>query len=94
MATHASKDFHKQLEGYGRTLAQIYYWHPDRPLIINPHFFVWNDYDVAPEFPVLMEFLRRWNMRNDGKVAFVRVDHQRLISQAEIRLIGSEYRLH
>ena len=50
-----SRDFLKQLDGYGLLTAEIHYYMPDHPSLLQ--LFVWQDYDVAPRFPVLHHFL-------------------------------------
>ncbi|MFL5118216.1 MAG: aspartate-semialdehyde dehydrogenase, partial [Microvirga sp.] len=50
-----SKDFIRQLEGYGLTTANILYRLPDHPHLLQT--FIWQEYDLAPKFPVLHDFL-------------------------------------
>jgi hypothetical protein len=47
----ASKDFRKQVLGYGLTTAQILYRTPDHPSLLQTY--VWQDYDLFPTFPAL-----------------------------------------
>ena len=88
----ASKDFRRQLEGYGLTTAQILYRLPDHPSLLQT--FVWQDYDLCPRFPVLNKFLAFWLETLEGPLHSVTVAHSRLIRPAEIRAIGGEFRLH
>jgi uncharacterized protein Usg len=88
----ASPDFVRQLEGFSLTTAEILYRLPDHPALLQTY--VWQDYDLAPKFPVLMKFLEFWRERLDGPLHSVRVAHTRLIKPAEIRNIGAEMRLH
>lgn len=44
-----------QLEGYGLTFAEIHYYRPDAPSLLQ--LFAWQEYDLAPDFPVLLGFL-------------------------------------
>jgi uncharacterized protein Usg len=46
-----SRDFIRQLEGYGLTTANILYRLPDHPKILQTY--IWQEYDVAPRFPIL-----------------------------------------
>lgn len=87
-----STDFKKQLAGYGLTTAEIIYHLPDHPSLLQSYF--WQDYDIAPEFPVLSRFLLFWRERLDGALHSVRVGHSRLIRPAELRVLGHEMRLH
>jgi uncharacterized protein Usg len=87
-----SKEFRKQLEGYGLTTARILYRLPDYPRFLQTY--VWQDYDLFPEFPELHRFLDFWRRELDGPLHSVTVAHARLISPQEIRTIGTEFRLH
>lgn len=80
-----SEDFKKQIEGYGLTTAQIYYRMPDKPTIICPHWFLWQQYDVCPLFPELFKFLNYWHAKLEGPIHSVTVAHERLVKPAEIR---------
>ncbi|HXG79292.1 MAG TPA: usg protein [Methyloceanibacter sp.] len=84
--------FIRQLEGYSLTTAEILYRLPDHPKLLQS--FVWQDYDVAPRFPKLTDFLDFWHANLDGALYRIRVAHKRLISPAEFRFIEGELRLH
>lgn len=86
------KDFRRQLEGYGLTTARILYRRPDHPWLLQTY--VWQEYDLCPDFPVLQKFLTFWQKSLEGGLHSVTVVHSALISPAEIRAIGSELRLH
>jgi uncharacterized protein Usg len=88
----ASRDFRRQLEGYGLTTAQILYRLPDHPSLLQTY--VWQDYDLCPRFPVLNRFLAFWLETLEGPLHSVTVAHARLIKPAEIRAINGEFRLH
>ena len=94
MATgrEVSPDFIRQLEGYGLTTAEILYHLPDHPKLLQSY--VWQDYDLAPSFPVLTKFLHFWRETLDGALHSVRVGHCGLIRPAELALVGTELRLH
>ena len=93
MATRvASRDFVRQLEGFSLTTAEILYRMPDHPALLQTY--VWQDYDLAPQFPALMKFLAFWREKLDGPLHSVRIGHSRLIRPAEIRALGSEFALH
>ena len=49
------------LKGYGLTTAQILYHLPDHPHLLQTY--VWQDYDIAPRFPVLIKFLDFWKSK-------------------------------
>jgi uncharacterized protein Usg len=88
----ASSDFARQIAGYGLTTAGILYRMPDHPAILQEY--VWQDYDLAPRFPELNRFLDFWQAELDGKLYRVTVSHKDLIGPADLRAVGSEFRLH
>ena len=47
--------FLRQLEGFSLTTAEILYRLPDHPRLLQSY--VWQDYDLAPKFPKLVDFL-------------------------------------
>ncbi|MBV9975736.1 MAG: usg protein [Hyphomicrobiales bacterium] len=87
-----SKSFLKQLAGYGLTTAEILYRLPDHPVFLQTY--VWQDYDVAPRFPVLNDFLTFWARKLDGPLFSVRVAHSKLIKPCELDLRDKEYVLN
>src|SRR3546814_1252764 len=50
--------FLAQLRGYGLTTAEVHYYRPDAPSLLQ--LYVWQEYDLAPDFPVLFDFLDHW----------------------------------
>jgi len=72
-----------QLRGYRLATAEILYRLPDHPGILQT--FVWQDYDIAPRYPVLSRFLEFWTREIDGPLHSVRVAGRRIISAAEMR---------
>lgn len=87
-----SQDFRKQLEGYGLTTAQILYRLPDHPRLLQT--FVWQEYDLWPEFPTLTRFLDFWRRELEGPLFSVTVAHCKLIKPSEFRQVGEVFRLH
>ncbi len=87
-----SKDFIRQIEGYGLTTAEILYRRPDHRWLLQTY--VWQDYDVFPNFPVLKDFLAFWQEKLEGPLHSVTVCHSRLIKPAEFRTASDFMRLH
>lgn len=87
-----SRDFERQLKGYGLTTAEILYRRPDHPWLLQTY--VWQEYDLCPQFPELQNFLRFWQKSLEGALHSVRVAHSRLIKPAELKPIDGEFRLH
>ena len=81
-----------QLAGFSLTTAEILYRLPDHPSLLQS--FVWQDYDISPRFPKLLEFLDYWRKNLEGPLHSVRVGHATLIKPAELQLIGTEFRLN
>jgi len=52
-----SKDFRKQILDYRMTIAEIVYRRPDRQWLLQTY--VWQDYDLFPNFPALKDFTSR-----------------------------------
>jgi uncharacterized protein Usg len=72
----------RQLEGYHLATAEILYHLPDHPGLLQT--FVWQDYDIAPKYPVLGRFLSFWMRELEGPLHSVRFAGRRIISAAEI----------
>lgn len=87
-----SKEFRQQIEGYGLTTAHILYRIPDHPGVLQTY--VWQDYDLAPRFPVLTGFLDFWKRELEGPLHSVRVAHSQLIKPAEFRAVNGILTLH
>lgn len=88
----AGDGFRRQLEGYGLTTAHILYHLPDHPSIMQSY--VWQEYDLHPEFPELRKFLDFWSRHLDGRLHSVRVAHAGLIRPAEVAMVDAEFRLN
>ena len=87
-----SEDFCKQVSGFGLTTAHILYRRPDHRWLLQSY--VWQDYDLFPEFPELQRILAFWQDKLEGPLHSVQVAHSKLIKPAELKAIGSEFRLH
>ncbi|MFT0876172.1 usg protein [Rhodopseudomonas palustris] len=87
-----SEDFRKQVLGYGLTTAEILYRRPDRQWLLQSY--TWQDYDLAPDFPALNDFLSFWKAKLEGPLFAVTVAHSKLIKPAELRAIDGVFRLH
>lgn len=82
----ADSGFIAQLKGYSLTTAEIVYHMPDYPALLQSY--VWQDYDIAPRFPKLLDFLDFWAGNLDGKLHHVRVCHKKLVDPAEFRFLN------
>jgi uncharacterized protein Usg len=92
MASSVSDDFIRQLRGFSLTTAEILYRLPDHLSLLQTY--VWQDYDMAPEFPALHKFLDFWGRSLEGPLHSVRIAHVRLVRPAEIRAVAAQFSLH
>lgn len=82
-------DFEKQFTSdYRLTTAQILYHRPDYPKLLQE--FIWQDYDLAPKFPELKNFLGFWVREIEGKLHSVYVAHQKIITPNDARFLDFE----
>ncbi len=73
----------KQLENYRLTTAQIFYHMPDFHELLQE--FIWQDYDIAPEYPSLKTFLNFWENEIEGQLHSVYVAKTKLITPGDYR---------
>ncbi len=88
----ADRDFKRMLEGYSLTTAEILYHMPDHPALIQSY--IWQEYDLHPRFPKLMDFLKFWSCNLEGRLHKVLVAHTRLLKPAELKLVDTELKVH
>jgi uncharacterized protein Usg len=72
-----------QLKDYRLTTAEILYHMPDHPWLLQTY--LWQEYDIAPEFPVLHRFLGFWEKNLEGRLHSVKVASLSLIRPSETR---------
>ena len=87
-----SADFEKQVNGYGLTTAHILYRRPDHRWLLQSY--LWQNYDLFPDFPVLQRFLAFWQEQLEGPLHSVQVAHCKLIKPADFRPVSGVFRLH
>ena len=75
--------FEKQLDHYRLTTAKILYHMPDFQELLQE--FVWQDYDIAPQFPQLTKFLDFWVREIEGELHSVYVAEKKLITTGDYR---------
>ena len=74
------------------TTAEIIYHMPDHPHLLQS--FIWQEYDIAPQYPALRRFLRFWETHLDGALHIVRVASAALVRPAEFRYAKGELHLN
>lgn len=85
-------DLTLQLQQYRLTTANILYFLPDHPSLLQN--FVWQTYDRAPEFPRIRDFLAFWQREIDGRIHSVQVAATGLVSPGELRFADDIFTLH
>ena len=59
-----SEETEMMLRGYGLTTAEIFYRMPDFQSVLNSY--IWQDYDLAPDYPKLFGFIEFWQRDIEG----------------------------
>lgn len=85
-------EMEKMLAGYRLTTAEILYHLPDHPKFLQTY--LWQEYDIAPKFPILGKFLKFWETNLDGRLHSVRVASAQLVSAREMKLASDIGYLH
>ncbi len=85
-------DSERLLRGYRLTTVEILYHFPDYPRLLQS--FIWQEYDLAPGYPVLRRFLDFWESNIEGRMHSVRVASVPLVKPVEIRLVDTCFTLH
>ncbi|MEO1135509.1 MAG: hypothetical protein AAFW68_02725 [Pseudomonadota bacterium] len=78
--------FTRQLSGYQLATAEILYHLPDHPGVLQS--FVWQDYDIAPKYPVLSKFLDFWTRELEGPIHSVQLAGRKIIGAAELGTVS------
>lgn len=85
-------DFARQLQDYRLTTAEILYRMPDHLSLLQSY--VWQEYDIAPEFPELHRFLEFWEENLDGPLHSVKVASVEIITPSDARFADCLATLH
>lgn len=80
------------LKGYRLMTAEILYHRPDHPMLLQS--FLWQEYDLAPKFPVLNRFLQFWEREIEGKLHSITVAASGIIAPTELKYARGEFTLH
>ncbi len=81
-----------QLKGYRLSTAEILYYMPDHPAVLQS--FVWQHYDLAPDYPRLNRFLTYWHREIDAVLHSVTVGRKALVQPAKVEPVAAEFLLH
>jgi uncharacterized protein Usg len=81
-----------QLRGYRLTTAEIIYRLPDHPALLQS--FIWQKFDLAPEFPELRKFLEFWSRNIEGRLHSVNVKQSSRTAPNRVRHFKHQLTLH
>ncbi len=76
-------DFETQLKGGRLTTAEVLYYMPDHPKLLQS--FMWQTLDVAPEYPRVHSFLEYWRKEIQAVIHSVRLSTVGIVSPARVR---------
>ncbi len=85
-------EMEKLLTEYRLTTAEILYHLPDHPTLLQTY--VWQEYDLLPEFPELKKFLDFWERELDGKLHSVTVASSELIKPTDLVISQGNCTIH
>ncbi|HET6519062.1 MAG TPA: aspartate-semialdehyde dehydrogenase [Geminicoccaceae bacterium] len=85
------RDVELLFRDYRLTTAEILYHLPDHPSLLQTY--VWQNYDIAPRFPVLTRFIEFWETSLDGKLHSVKVASTKVIRPSQYRHVRHLMRL-
>ena len=86
------RDVELLVKDYRLTTAEILYHLPDHPSLLQTY--VWQNYDIAPRFPVLTRFIEFWETSLDGKLHSVKVASTRVVKPNQYRYVRHLMRMH
>jgi uncharacterized protein Usg len=81
-----------QVRGYRLTTAEIIYRLPDHPALLQS--FIWQKFDLAPDFPELNKFLEFWRGNIEGKLHSVNVKQSSRSTPNRFRHVKHTLTLH
>ena len=81
-----------QFRDYRLTTAEILYHLPDHPRLLQT--FIWQQLDIAPDYPVLRKFLDFWSGHIEGRLHSVQVVQAACITPGKFRCASVSLRLH
>jgi uncharacterized protein Usg len=84
--------FFQQLQGRRLTTAEIVYYMPDHPALLQE--FLWQTLDQAPDFPRIHRFLDYWRREIDAVIHSVRVSYAGVITPGQARHVDAMFTLN
>ncbi len=79
-------EFESQLKGHRLTTAEVVYYMPDHPNLLQ--LFTWQTLDLAPEYPRVHRFLEFWRTEIDAVIHSVKVTAVGEVRPPRVRIAG------
>lgn len=77
---------------YRLTTAEIIYRLPDHPSLLQSY--IWQEYDLNPDFPILKKFLNFWHKSIEGKIHSVNIGSCEVITASSYMAKGEDIVIH
>jgi len=87
-----STEFEDRLRGGSLLTAEILYYWPDHPSLLQS--FAWQTIDAGPRFPKLVTFLEHWRKEVRAMIHSVRIAHSDWIGPMGFRNVDNLFRLN
>ncbi len=88
----AHDEMSDQLSGSRLTTAEVLYYLPDHPSVLQT--FIWQTLDLAPRYPRIARFLDYWRREIDAAIHSIRVGQADEVRAAEWKSADAFFRLH
>jgi len=85
-------DFSRRLAGERLTTAEVLYWLPDHPALLQR--FLWQTLDMAPDYPRVHRFLDFWRGEIDAVIHSVTLTAAGLVAPARLDIARQVGTLH
>ena len=76
-----------QLEGWRLTTAEVLYYMPDHPSLLQS--FMWQTLDLAPQYPRIHRFLNFWRSEIDAVIHSVQLATGEQLAPARVQTIDA-----
>ena len=92
MRVSRGKSFEMQLKGYRLSTMEIVYHMPDHPHLLQT--FIWQYFDIAPDYPELHKFLDFWRKNIEGALHSVKVGSKDIVSPGRVNSVSHSFALN
>jgi uncharacterized protein Usg len=85
-------DLQLRLDGWRLTTAEVLYYMPDHPALIQS--FVWQTLDLAPRYPRIHQFLDYWKREIEAVIHSVRLATGEQLAPPAMRRVEAIFQHH